>query len=150
ELQAERKVRVRGGQTVDVDLRTPEQPSERSFTLEKVAPVVIEQGESSKLTVRIRRQDFSGAGEADLQDGVLLPPVFRNDDPRRGGECGGRGNGGEGNGGGNLDGLGLGHGGQPERFRRDSGHGEQGTCAESAWHTSRREVVTREQKGDCL
>jgi uncharacterized protein (TIGR03000 family) len=60
ELQAERKVRLRGGQTVDVDLRTPDQPSERLFTLEKVAPVVVAQGESDKLTVRIRRQGFQG------------------------------------------------------------------------------------------
>jgi uncharacterized protein (TIGR03000 family) len=58
ELRAEKKVRVRGGQTVDVDLRTPDQPSARSFTLEKPAPVIVAQGETSKFAVHIRRQNF--------------------------------------------------------------------------------------------
>jgi uncharacterized protein (TIGR03000 family) len=58
ERQAERKVRVRGGQTVDVDLRTPDQPSVGSFELEKLGPVLLRQGETQKFTVCIRRKDF--------------------------------------------------------------------------------------------
>jgi uncharacterized protein (TIGR03000 family) len=60
ELRAEKKVRVRGGQTVDVDLRTSDQPTTASFQLERPDSVEVEQGESKKITIRIRRKDFQG------------------------------------------------------------------------------------------
>jgi uncharacterized protein (TIGR03000 family) len=59
--QRERSVTFRGGQTVDVDLLPlgqADQPAPGSFALVKQAPVILEPGESKKITFRLRRNQF--------------------------------------------------------------------------------------------
>jgi uncharacterized protein (TIGR03000 family) len=58
ELQVERKMRIRGGQTVEVDLRTPDASTTGSFRLLMPDPVEVGQGETGTVTIRIRRKDF--------------------------------------------------------------------------------------------
>jgi uncharacterized protein (TIGR03000 family) len=89
EVSAERDVRFRGGQTVEVDLRTPDRPARLPVrpaplavaparTLEMPAVIRLTPGQKQMIVIRIPRDRFEGPVTVKVQGlppGVLIPGV---------------------------------------------------------------------------
>jgi uncharacterized protein (TIGR03000 family) len=80
ECSADRKVILRGGQKVEVDLRTPDGHANRPVLgLDLPAAVVVEPGGKMAVALRVRRYRFNGpvtvAVEGSLPEGVAVPTV---------------------------------------------------------------------------
>ena len=57
EVRAVRRVVFSGGQKVEVDLRTPDQPPRKAFTLAGMFPVELGRGKTKRVTIRILRRE---------------------------------------------------------------------------------------------